>query len=223
MRVTKKIKRLLENLLRRHRNEEALEDELRSYIEELTDRKHLQGMARDEAHRQALVEAGGIEQIKEEVREARLGYGIETHTAGCPIWLSLAAERARVFARVDYDAGNGHRLTLSMISVMRAVLLASASISRPKSNRRHSGRCPKYAEHGRHDGRSERSETLQSLTRTGCQISSADASLEYAGEMEHVAAGRFLTIFFRYSVYSPRSGGHSIPRSMRARSKHSPF
>ena len=37
--MTKKIKRLLENLLRRHRNEEALEDELRAYIEELTDRK----------------------------------------------------------------------------------------------------------------------------------------------------------------------------------------
>ncbi len=34
MRVTKKIKRLLENLLRRHGNEEALEDELRAYIEE---------------------------------------------------------------------------------------------------------------------------------------------------------------------------------------------
>ena len=36
----------------------------------------------------------------------------------------------------------GIGLTLSMISVMRAVFLASASISRPKSNCRHSRRCP---------------------------------------------------------------------------------
>jgi len=69
MRSIHKIKRLFENLRRRHRVENTLDAELRAYVDELTDRHIANGVKREEAHRQALVEAGGIEQIKEQVRE----------------------------------------------------------------------------------------------------------------------------------------------------------
>src|SRR4051812_29922308 len=78
MRYAGKIKRLFGNLFRRHRAEDTLDAELRAYVDELTDRNIASGMPRQQARRQALVEAGGIEQIKEEVREAWLGHGIET-------------------------------------------------------------------------------------------------------------------------------------------------
>jgi hypothetical protein len=78
MRAAKKIKRLFRNLLRRDRLEDTLDAELRTYVDELTERKSIKGVTREEARRQALMEVGGIEQIKEEVREAWLGHGIET-------------------------------------------------------------------------------------------------------------------------------------------------
>src|SRR5260370_5903981 len=78
MRGGNKIKRLFAALLRRHQVEDSLDAELRAYVEDLTERNIVKGMSREEARRQALVEAGGIEQIKEEVREVWLGHGIET-------------------------------------------------------------------------------------------------------------------------------------------------
>ena len=78
MRVAKKLKRLCANLFRRHEVEGTLDAELRAYVDELTDRNIAKGMPGEEARRQALVEAGSIGQIKEEVREAWLGQGIET-------------------------------------------------------------------------------------------------------------------------------------------------
>ena len=78
MRGLNKIKRLVGNLLRRRQAEDSLDAELRAYVEELTHRNIGKGMPREIARRQALLEAGGIEQIKEEVREVWLGHGIET-------------------------------------------------------------------------------------------------------------------------------------------------
>ena len=78
MRAANKIKRLFGNLFRRHRAEDTLDTELRAYVEEMTDRNIVKGMTRKAARRQALIEAGGIEQIKEDVRETWFGQGIET-------------------------------------------------------------------------------------------------------------------------------------------------
>lgn len=52
-------------------NESDLDDELRAYMELLTDEKIKAGMSPEEARRQARIEAGGLEQIKDEVRDAR--------------------------------------------------------------------------------------------------------------------------------------------------------
>jgi len=53
-----------------------LDDELRGYIDEITERKIAAGLGRDEARRLALAEAGGIESVKEGVRERRIGAGL---------------------------------------------------------------------------------------------------------------------------------------------------
>src|SRR3954469_13411120 len=70
------IRRLIGNLVRRRRAEASLDAELRAYVQDLTDRNLSKGMPRDLAHRQALVDAGGIEQIKEDVRDVWLGRGM---------------------------------------------------------------------------------------------------------------------------------------------------
>ncbi len=59
------------NFLRKDEAEQALDEELRSSIELLTEEKLRQGVPPAEARRQALIELGGIEQVKEEVRAVR--------------------------------------------------------------------------------------------------------------------------------------------------------
>ena len=68
MRLVKRIKRFIGNLLYSDRAEHTLDAELRAYVEDLTDRNLANNMPREEARRQALVEMGGIEQVKEQVQ-----------------------------------------------------------------------------------------------------------------------------------------------------------
>ncbi len=64
--------------LRRKRSEPDLDAEVRAYIDALVEEKIRSGMTREEAVRAARMEAGGIEQVKEEVRQARPGAWFDT-------------------------------------------------------------------------------------------------------------------------------------------------
>ena len=62
---------LCRNLFQRRRVERELDDELRAYIDELTEEKCRNGADPATARREAHIELGGIEQVKEEVRQVR--------------------------------------------------------------------------------------------------------------------------------------------------------
>ena len=72
------VKRLIRNLFRRAEVERELDEELGAYIDLLVAEKLKAGMTLDAARRAARVEAGGVEQIKEEVRDVRKGALVET-------------------------------------------------------------------------------------------------------------------------------------------------
>lgn len=72
-----RIASLFRNLLRKDTVERALDDELQSSVELLTEEKMKEGLPRAAARRQALMELGGVEQVKEEVRAVRLGRFLE--------------------------------------------------------------------------------------------------------------------------------------------------
>jgi len=75
--MPRRILSLFWNLLRQHTVEQALDDELRSSVELLTEEKMKEGYAGSAARRQALLELGGVEQVKEEVRAIRVGRFLE--------------------------------------------------------------------------------------------------------------------------------------------------
>jgi hypothetical protein len=58
--------------------DEQLDAEVREYMELLAEEKIRKGVNAKDAHRQAKMETGGIEQVKEQVREARAGHLLET-------------------------------------------------------------------------------------------------------------------------------------------------
>ena len=68
---------LVRNLFRRARVERDLDEELRTYVELSAEERRDGGLSAAEAHRAALLELGGIEQVKEHVRAARAGAVVE--------------------------------------------------------------------------------------------------------------------------------------------------
>src|ERR1700683_5505282 len=68
---------LLRNLFRRDRVERDLDLEVRGYVEMLEADNLTTGMGAAEARREAMLELGGVEQVKEQVREVRLGHLLE--------------------------------------------------------------------------------------------------------------------------------------------------
>jgi len=75
--VPKRILSLFRNLFRNREIEQALDDELRSSLEALTQEKMQQGLSQSVARRGALIEIGGIEQVKQSVRAVRAGRFVE--------------------------------------------------------------------------------------------------------------------------------------------------
>ncbi len=75
-----RLRSLIRNLFQREQVERELDAELNSFVEEQALRKmaQAQGLSHDEAMRQAQAEAGGMTQVKEQVRGARTGAWLET-------------------------------------------------------------------------------------------------------------------------------------------------
>jgi len=72
-----RIASLFRNLFRKNTVEQALDEELQSSVELLTEEKIKEGFSPPAARREALMELGGVEQVKEEVRAIRLGRFLE--------------------------------------------------------------------------------------------------------------------------------------------------
>lgn len=77
MQTVNRLLRIWRNLTMRRRVERELDDELRSYQELLRDEKVQCGLSASDATRIAAIETGGIEQVKEQIREVRMGFSID--------------------------------------------------------------------------------------------------------------------------------------------------
>jgi predicted permease len=77
MAVLSRIRAAFRNLLHKRQVEDRLDAEVRSYTDMLADEKIAAGVSPSEARRNAIAEAGGIEQVKQAVRDRRAGIGFE--------------------------------------------------------------------------------------------------------------------------------------------------
>src|ERR1700694_3302994 len=73
MRIIAAVRAALDDLFRRDRVERDLGDELRAYLELLTEEKIRLGLTAADARRAALSETGGVGHVKEEVGDTRTG------------------------------------------------------------------------------------------------------------------------------------------------------
>ena len=73
-----RMKSLWRNIFAKHRNDRELDAELRSYLDQLAEEKMRMGLTPEEARRAARIELGGLEQVKENVREVRAGAWLDS-------------------------------------------------------------------------------------------------------------------------------------------------
>jgi hypothetical protein len=78
MPILSRITNYLRNILAREKTDHDLDDEVRSYSDLIAQEKMREGISPQEARRKAILELGGIEQVKEQVREARAGAWLDS-------------------------------------------------------------------------------------------------------------------------------------------------
>jgi predicted permease len=78
-----KVRSFLRNLFLSRRVEADLDNEVRSHLELMTAENMRAGMGPEEARRAARIELGGVEQLKEQVRDERAGHWVQSVIADC--------------------------------------------------------------------------------------------------------------------------------------------
>lgn len=88
--------------------EQQLDAELRFHIERQTAENIATGLAPDEARRQAVLQLGAAEGVKEDCREQRRGFWMETLWADIRYGLRILREKSRLHGSGDADDRTRH-------------------------------------------------------------------------------------------------------------------
>lgn len=114
---------LLRNFFRRNKVERELDEEVQAYVALVTDEKNARGVPAEEARRTALIELGGVTQVKQAVRETRAGSDLES--VGQDIrfgWRMLKRSRSFTLAAV-ISLGLGMGATTAIFSAVYSLLI----------------------------------------------------------------------------------------------------
>jgi predicted permease len=114
---------VLRSLLQRERLEKDLDEEVRSYVDLLTDEQRTAGLPGQAAVRAAIIEAGGVEQVKEHVREQRPGTVLEHILQDVRYGARMAVRNPMFAGVVILTLAIGIGATTAVFSVVDAVLL----------------------------------------------------------------------------------------------------
>ena len=204
---------LLRNLFRRSRVEQDLDDEIRSYLEALTAEKIAAGMTVEQARRAAAIELGGVEQVKERVREVRMGALLETVLQDLRYGLRTLAKNPGFTAVAVLTLALGIGATTAIFSLVNGILLRPLPyphsdrlvwVRQSHPQRGMSSFALSPANLAAYRGRSRSFERFAGYSRAGY-------SLTGAGEPERLQGARVTADLFRVVGVEPFLGRGFLP------------
>src|SRR5438105_9332278 len=120
------------NLFRKRGVEQELSDELAQAFNDLVEAKIQEGASLGEARRWAAIELGGVEQLKEKVREARAGYYLESLFRDVRYGGRVLLKNPGFTTAVVLTVALGIGATTAIFSVVDATLLEPLPYPQPE-------------------------------------------------------------------------------------------
>ncbi|HEX5110921.1 MAG TPA: ABC transporter permease [Vicinamibacterales bacterium] len=125
------LRHMLRNLLRRDRVERELADEIDGYVDLLIEEKVAHGMSRDEARRAAQLEIGRVDQVKEHVRDVRVGAWLDALRQDVRVAVRMLIRRPGFATIAVLTFGVGMGATTAVYSLIDSVLLKPLPFHEP--------------------------------------------------------------------------------------------
>lgn len=123
-----KVRSFLYNLLSSRRLDADLACEVHAHLEMLKEENLRTGMSQDEAQRSARIELGGVEQVKEQVREQRLGNWLHSVFSDCRFALRQLGKNPAFTAIAMLTLALGIGATTAIFSVIYGVLIRPLAV-----------------------------------------------------------------------------------------------
>jgi putative ABC transport system permease protein len=127
-----KFRSFLENVFLGRRVEAELDQEVRSHLEMLVEEHQRAGMSGSEARRAAQLEIGGMEQVKEQVREERIGNWLRSVSSDCRYGVRRLCQHPMFTLVAALTLGLGIGANTAIFSVIYGVLIRPLAV--PEAN-----------------------------------------------------------------------------------------